>query len=101
MPILVDLAWLLATNQSVQNAGAAVSYAERANQLSGGGNPAVLDVLSSAYAAQGRIDLAARIAQRALQRAIATQNDRLAAEIRQKVEAYQDAASAESSERLR
>jgi hypothetical protein len=98
----VDAAWLLATNASVQNAGAAVTYAEKANQVSGGGNPAVLDVLATAYASQGRMDLAARTAQRAFQRALAMKNDKLAGEIRQRLDTYQVAAGrAESSDRVR
>jgi hypothetical protein len=102
LPFLVDAAWLLATNAAVQNGDAAVTFAERANRVSGGGNPAVLDVLAAAYASQGRMDLAARTAQRAFQRALAMKNDRLAGEIRQRLEAYQAAAGqADSSERLR
>ena len=91
LAVLVDAAWLLATNASVQNADAAVTFAEKANQVSGGGNPAVLDVLAAAYASQGRLDVAARTAQRAFQRALAMKNDKLAGEIRQRLETYQDA----------
>ena len=102
LSVLMDMAWLLATNPAVQNSSDAVKYAERANQMSGGGNPAALDVLAAAYAAQGRMDLASRTAQRAFQRALAMKNDRLATEIRQRLDAYQTAAGqAESSERLR
>jgi tetratricopeptide (TPR) repeat protein len=102
LAVLLDAAWLLATNASVQNLDAAVTYAEKANQVSGGGNPAVLDVLAAAYASQGRMDLAARTAQRAFQRALAMKNDKLAGEIRQRLETYQDAAGqAESSDRVR
>jgi len=102
LAILVDAAWLLATNASVQNPDAAATFAEKANQISGGGDPAVLDVLAAAYAAQGRLDLATRIAQRAFQRALAMKNDRLAGEIRQRLNAYQTGVGqAESSERVR
>jgi Tfp pilus assembly protein PilF len=100
--VLVDMAWLLATNSSVQNADAAVTFAEKANQLSGGGNPAVLDVLATAYASQGRMDMAARIAQRAFQRALAMKNDKLAGEIRQRLDVYQTGVGpAESTDRVR
>jgi len=100
--VLVDLAWLLATNPSVQNADTAVTFAEKANQLSGGANPAVLDVLATAYASQGRMDMAARIAQRAFQRALAMKNDKLAGEIRQRLEMYQTGVGpAESTDRVR
>jgi hypothetical protein len=60
----------------------------------------VLDVLAAAYAAQGRLDVAARTAQRAFQRALAMKNDRLAGEIRQRLESYQGALGrAESADR--
>jgi len=102
LPILVDAAWLLATNASVQNPDVAATFAEKANQISGGSDPGVLDVLAAAYAAQGRLDLATRIAQRAFQRALAMKNDRLAGEIRQRLNAYQTGVGqAESSERVR
>jgi tetratricopeptide (TPR) repeat protein len=102
LPLLVDLAWLLATNASAHNPQAAVTYAEKANQLSGGGNPAVLDVLATAYASQGRMDLAARTAQRAFQRALAMKNDKLAGEIRQRLDLYQTGVGqADTSDRVR
>ena len=63
-----------------------MTFAEKANQVSGGGNPAVLDVLAAAYASQGRLDVAARTAQRAFQRALAMKNDQLAGEIRQRLD---------------
>ena len=66
----------------------AEKLAERANQLSGGNNPAALDVLAAAYASQQRYDLAVRTAQRAFQRAIAVKNDVLARAIRQRLEGY-------------
>jgi Flp pilus assembly protein TadD len=91
VPILVDLAWLLATDPSIRPASSAAVYAERANQISGGNNPAVLNVLAAAYASQGRLDLAVRTAQRALQRAIATKNDKLVGEIRERIRSYQEA----------
>ncbi len=66
----------------------AEKLAERANQLSGGNNPAALDVLAAAYASQQRFDLAVRTAQRAFQRALAVKNDVLARAIRQRLEGY-------------
>jgi tetratricopeptide (TPR) repeat protein len=102
LALLIDAAWLLATNPAVQNPDAATTFAEKANRISGGGNPAALDVLAAAYASQGRLDLATRTAQRAFQRALAMKNEPLAAEIRQRLDAYQEAVgSAESSDRLR
>ena len=89
---LLELAWLLATNDEVHDPGEAVRLGESANRLAKGTNPAVLDVLAAAYAADGRVDLAARTAQLALQRALAAKNDTLAAEIRQRLTQYQEAA---------
>lgn len=88
----LDLAWMLATNPDVLSPGEAMRLAEAANTATRRTNPAALDVLAAAYAADGRIDLAARTAQLALQRALASKNDRLAAEIRQRLMQYQAAA---------
>ncbi len=93
----LDLAWLLATNADVLDAGAAVKLAEGANKVAKNANPAVLDVLAAAYAADGRIDLAARTAQLALQRALAAKNDSLALEIRQRLLRYQQAAMGDAA----
>jgi tetratricopeptide (TPR) repeat protein len=102
LAVLIDAAWLLATNPAVQNPDAAATFAEKANRISGGGNPAALDVLAAAYASQGRLDLATRMAQRAFQRALAMKNDRLAGEIRQRLEGYQGTVGqAEDSDRVR
>jgi tetratricopeptide (TPR) repeat protein len=86
---LIDLAWLLSTNDLVRNPSDAVTYAERANRLTGNSNAAALDALASAYAASERFDVAARTAQRALQRAIADKNDALVTSIRGRLETYQ------------
>ncbi len=50
------LAWLLATcdESDVRDPSEAVTVAERARDLSPGGDPAVLDTLAAAYAAAGR-----------------------------------------------
>jgi tetratricopeptide (TPR) repeat protein len=85
---LVDLAWLLAQNPAVQSSVEAVKLAERANKLAGNKSAAVLDVLAAAYAAEGRLDLAARVAQRAFQQAVEAKDDRHAAAIRQRLETY-------------
>ncbi len=86
---LLDLAWLLATNEDVRNPNDAVTFAERANRVSGGTNAAALDMLAMAYAAGQRYELAVRMAQRAFQRALADGNDALAAGIRQRLDSYQ------------
>ena len=88
---LLELAWLLTTNEEVHDPGEAVRLGEAANRLAKGTNPAVLDVLAAAYAADGRVDLATRTAQLALQRALAAKNDTLAGAIRQRLTQYQEA----------
>jgi Flp pilus assembly protein TadD len=85
----LDLAWLLATNDEVQDTREAVRLAEAVNKAAKTPNPSALDVLAAAYAADGRVELAARTAQAALQRALAAKNDRLATEIRQRLNLYQ------------
>jgi len=87
----LDLAWVLATNAEVLDAREATRIAERTSGAERQSNPAALDVLAAAYAAAGRIELAARTAQLALQRALAVKNDRLAAEIRQRLDVYRSA----------
>ncbi len=85
----LDLAWTLATNPAVRNAAEAVRLAEGANRTAPDRNPAVLDVLAAAHAADGRLDVAIRTAQLALQRALATGNTPLADAIRQRLASYQ------------
>jgi len=95
--ILVDLSWLLATNPDVQRPDAAVSYAERANKVTGNSNPGVLDVLAAAYAADGRMEQAASTGRRALQRALAAGDERLARDIRRRLEGYEQSTGAADS----
>lgn len=95
--ILVDLAWLLATNAEVQRPVDAVRFAERANSATGNSNAAVLDVLAAAYAADGRMDRAAATARRGFQRALATGDERLAADIRRRMDGYQQMTGAADS----
>jgi tetratricopeptide (TPR) repeat protein len=63
------LAWIMATcpDASVRNGTQAVELAEQAEQLSGGGNPAILATLAAAYAEAGRFPEAVTTAQKALQ----------------------------------
>jgi len=64
---------LLATcpDSSIRNGAEAVTLAERARQLSGGKDTAILDTLSAAYAENGNFAQATEVEQRAL--ALATQ----------------------------
>jgi tetratricopeptide (TPR) repeat protein len=66
--LLRSTAWTLATNPnaSVRNGTEAMALAERALQLSGGTEPAVLDALAAAYAEAGRFADAAAAARKAL-----------------------------------
>jgi hypothetical protein len=77
---LNNLAWTLATFPEtwIRNRGQALALAERANQLSGNENPAVLRTLAAAYAENGRFSEAGVIAGRGLQLANAQNNPVLA-----------------------
>ena len=94
--LLTDYAALLATNEEVLNTAEAVKLAERANKLSGAANPVVLDVLAVVYLADGQAVMAQRISQRALQRALAVNDDRLVDVIRRRLSTLQQAAAADA-----
>ena len=66
---LNNLAWVLATfpDSLIRNGGQALALAERANQLSGDNNPAILRTLAAAYAENGRFTEARVTAERGLQ----------------------------------
>ena len=76
LPVLNQTAWVLATcpQASVRNGAESVGLAERALQLSGGREPAVLDTLAAAYAEVGRFPEAVETARRA--QALATQQNK-------------------------
>ncbi|MGD0745856.1 MAG: tetratricopeptide repeat protein, partial [Verrucomicrobiota bacterium] len=86
-----DLAWVLATcpQASLRNGNQAVALAQRANQLTGGGNPVVLGTLAAAYAEAGRFPDAVATAQRALQLAGTQTNPALADALRSQLKYYQ------------
>jgi tetratricopeptide (TPR) repeat protein len=77
---LNNLAWVLATfpESWIRNRKQALALAERANQLSGDNNPAVLRTLAAAYAENGRFTEARVTAERGLQLAKAQENLALA-----------------------
>jgi Flp pilus assembly protein TadD len=77
---LNNLAWVLATfpDTWISNGARALALAERANQLSGDSNPAVLRTLAAAYAENGRFTEARVIAERGLELANAQENPVLA-----------------------
>jgi tetratricopeptide (TPR) repeat protein len=88
---LNNLAWVLATcpQASLRNGNKAVALAQRANQLTGDGNPVVLGTLAAAYAEAGRFSEAVETAQRALQLAETQSNTALADAIRSQLKFYQ------------
>jgi len=69
VPALNNLAWVLAAfpEASIRNGDKAVRLADRANQLSGGKDPAVLRTLAAAYAENGRFTEATATAESGLQ----------------------------------
>jgi tetratricopeptide (TPR) repeat protein len=86
-----NLARVLATcpQASLRNGNKAVELAQRANQLTGDGNPVVLGTLAAAYAEAGRFPEAVKTAQRALQLAETQSNTALADAIRSQLKLYQ------------
>ena len=91
--MLADLAWMLTLEGDARNPKEALEAAERANQLSNGQNPVVLDALAGAYAADEEWEHAVKIAEMAFERAMAMKNDALARVIRGRLEQYQQNAS--------
>jgi spermidine synthase len=87
---LNNLAWVLATagDISVQDANKAVGLAERACELMGYREFALLDTLAAAYAAAGRFDEAVRTAQQAIDIAKTSGQNELADEIQKRMELY-------------
>jgi tetratricopeptide (TPR) repeat protein len=79
VPVLSQTAWVLATSPeaSLRVGTEAVVLAERAAQLSGGREPAILDTLAAAYAEAGRFSEAAQSANQALALAVKQNNRRL------------------------
>ena len=86
-----NLAWVLATfpKDSVRNGPKAVTLAEKANQLSRGGNVIVLRTLSAAYAEAGRFPEAIQTAGQALELAQAQGNTAWVAALQTAINLYQ------------
>jgi protein O-mannosyl-transferase len=91
LALLNDTAWMLATNPnaSIRNGAEAVELAERAVQLSGGREPAVLGTLAAAYAEAGRFSEAVDMARKASERAAEQNNQSLAESIKAKISLYE------------
>jgi tetratricopeptide (TPR) repeat protein len=92
--ICQNLALLLATcpDPSLRNGPKAVELAERADQLSGGGDPGILHALAAAYAQTGQFSKAVATAQRALGLATDQGKTGLAGLLREEIDGYQAAA---------
>ena len=88
---LNNLARVLATfpQASLRNGGKAVELAQRANQLTGGGNPLILHTLAAAYAEVGRFGDAIRSAQKAIELAQAAGQKDLAAQLNSELKLYE------------
>ncbi len=88
--VLDRLARVLATclDPSIRDGAQAVALAERAVQLSGAANAAVLDTLAAAYAEAGRFVEAAAMARQALALAVAQKNETLAQALRARIALY-------------
>ncbi len=85
-----DLAWLLvsAPDPRLRDAKRALALATEANERTGGANPAVLDTLAAACAANGDTARAVAIATQARQLARSEGNAALAREIERRLERY-------------
>ena len=86
-----NLAWLLATapDASLRQGAKAVALAERANQLNGSTNAAVLHTLAAAYAETGRYQDAATTARRALAVAVEQKNGDLTVTLPREIKLYE------------
>jgi len=88
---LTFLARILAADENPVNrdGNAAVELAERANTLTGGTQPFILDVLAMAYAESGRTNEAQRVELKAQELAEAGETPALAANIRRHLQLFQ------------
>ncbi|MGA2207992.1 MAG: hypothetical protein ABSG10_14790, partial [Terracidiphilus sp.] len=75
-------------DSSVRNGAEALTLAERANSLSGGKNPVILDALSAAYAESGRFDKAVETEKQALDLASQGGDTSVAATLKAHLERY-------------
>ena len=89
--LLNDTAWILATSPeaSLRNGVEAVELAQRAVELSGGQEPAILDTLAAAYAEAGRFAEAVQTAQKAAKLATQQNKQALAESIKARIRLYE------------
>ncbi len=85
-----NLAWLLATaeDEKFRNPTEAVRLAERACELTDHNQPKMLDTLAAAYASAGRFADAVETAEKAKELAVASGQEKLAADIEKHLELY-------------
>jgi twitching motility protein PilT len=88
---LIALAWIEATSpsDSLRNGRDAVRLAEKANALTKGGEPEVLQALGAAYAENGHCDRAAEVARKAIGIASAARNNALIASLNTQLRLYE------------
>ncbi|HXT12285.1 MAG TPA: tetratricopeptide repeat protein [Candidatus Angelobacter sp.] len=88
---LTWLARVLASDRdaAVRNGAQAVSFAEQANDMTGGEQPFVLDTLAMAYAEAGRFSEAQATVQKAIDRANAAGAQKTVPEMQKRLQLYQ------------
>ncbi|MGO9273248.1 MAG: tetratricopeptide repeat protein [Terriglobia bacterium] len=91
VPLLSQTAWVLATCPlaSIRNGTEAVKLAQRAVEVSGGKDPAILDTLAAALAEAGRFPEAIEIARQALALATEQNAQPLAEELKARMSLYE------------
>jgi tetratricopeptide (TPR) repeat protein len=99
--VLNNLAHFLAAapDVSLRDGAKAVVLATKADQLSGGANPVVLETLAAAYEQAGSVKQAAETARRALDLALAQNNRALATTLKKEIILYETNAPAPSGAR--
>jgi len=80
--------------QNMRDVNEALTFAERAAELTKHGDAAVLDKLAVVYAAAGQFDKAVTTAQKGLELALTAGNSNLANQLRRRLELYRQAKSA-------
>jgi tetratricopeptide (TPR) repeat protein len=97
IPAMNGLAWILAVHPdpNICDANEAVVLAERAAKLTNYGDAGIFSTLSAAYAAKGRFSEAIATAQKAMDIAVAGQNNLSADLIRRQLEMYKQGKSSE------
>jgi tetratricopeptide (TPR) repeat protein len=88
--VVNNLAWLLATSprENLRDPARAIRLAERASAATGNKEPGMLDTLAAAYAAAGQFPKAIETAQKAVDLAKTTGQDKLAGEIQGRLDLY-------------